>query len=267
MSTMAWKGAWSLVTGASSGLGEELAKQLAQRGASLELSARSVDKLEALAASLRASHGIEVRVVPADLSVPGEAAALLARIEALGVPIDHLVANAGVGAFDPFAEQTAEAQAEMIRLNCEALVILTHGLVPPMLERRRGGVMLVASTASFQPTPLFATYAATKAFVRSFGEALAEELRGSGVTINVLCPGPVHTGFQARAGSHIGGSQRSLVLDADETVRQGLVAYERGAVVFVPGTTNRVGATLASVLPNRLVVRAVARMMRDRGER
>ena len=259
-----FEGRWATVTGASSGLGAELAKQLARRRANLILTARSADKLDALASSLGASEGIETRVISADLSVPDGAARLAEAVDALDVDVEHLFANAGAGTWGAFVDQSSESQTSMLRLNCEALVVLTHHFAGGMVRRRRGGIMLVASTASFQPTPNFGTYAATKGFVRSFGEALAQELAVHGVVLNVLCPGPVATGFQARAGSAIVGSQKNLELSAEETVRQGLAAYERGKVLFVPGVGNKVGRALSTLLPNRLVVPALARLLKDR---
>jgi short-subunit dehydrogenase len=262
-----FRGSWALVTGASSGLGEEFARQLAQRGANLVLTARSRDKLAALGAQLGAAHGVQCRVVAADLAADGGAAQLAREVDALGVAIDHVIANAGYGTWGSFEEATPSSQTEMVRLNCEALVAVVHHAIGGMVARRRGGVLLVASTAAFQPTPMFAVYGATKAFVRSFGEALADEMRGRGVRVSVLCPGPVPTGFQARANSEISAAQRSSVLSAQETVERGLAGYAAGRVTVVPGAVNRVGAIVASALPNRLVVPAVGRMMRSRSPR
>lgn len=257
-------GRWALITGASGGLGEELARQLAERGCNLVLTARSRDALQALAAQIGAAHGVQARTITADLASDGGLTALLRELDALGVAIDHVVANAGFGTWGAFAEQSAPSQTEMVRLNCEALVGVVHHLVPGMIARRRGGVLLVASTAAFQPTPMFAVYAASKAFVRSFGEALAEELRGSGVRVSVLCPGPVPTGFQARAGIEIPPAQRAAVLTAQATVERALAGYGAGRVLVVSGAVNRAGAALATAIPNRLVVPVVRQLMRTR---
>lgn len=254
-------GSWALVTGASSGLGEEIARQLAERGANLVLTARSRDKLAALAAQLGAAHGIQARVIPADLAADRGAHELGRELDALGLPIDHVIANAGFGSWGELAGQSAIDVAQMVRVNCEALAVIVHHCLPPMLARRRGGVMLIASTASFQPTPMFAVYGATKAFVRSFGEALAEEVRGKGPRVSVVCPGPVATGFQARAGSTIGKAQRSSVLSAEECVSLAIDGYCAGRTIVIPGAVNRAGAILATVTPNRIVVPLVRRMM------
>lgn len=258
-------GSWALVTGASAGLGEELARQLAARGANVVLTARSGDALSALAAKLGAAHGVQARTIIADLGADDGLATLSRELDALGVPIDHVFANAGFGAFGPFESTSTEAQVGMVRVNCEALVGIVHHAIGGMIARRRGGVLLVASTAGFQPTPMFATYGATKAFVRSFGEALAEEMRGRGVRVSVLCPGPVPTKFQSRAGSRIGAARGPSVLSAEQTITAALAGYEAGRVVIVPGAVNRIGATIASALPNRIVVPVVRRMMQARG--
>jgi short-subunit dehydrogenase len=257
-------GSWVLVTGASSGLGAEFARQLAARRAHLILTARSGDKLAALAQELAQAHAVETEVVALDLGAPGGAERLCAEVDRRGHAVAHLVSNAGFGAAGPFLDQEAARQAEMVRLNCEALTTLSHHFVRPMVAQGQGGVIHVASVASFQSAPYMAVYAATKAFVLSFSEGLAEELRKSGVRVMALCPGPVPTGFQAAAGADIAPSQRRSVLSAAETVRRGLRAYEQGKTVYIPGGLNRTGAVVSQLLPRAVVRRTVAKMMRDK---
>lgn len=262
---MDFQRSWCLVTGASSGLGESFARQLAERRANLVLTARSGDKLKSLAAELIHAHGISVEVIALDLGAPGGAAALAAEVDARGRTIDHLISNAGFGSGGPFIECDPAREAEMVRLNCEALVTLSRHYLPRMAARGAGGVIHVASIAGFQPTPYMATYAATKAFVLSFSAALSEELRATGVRVMALCPGPVPTGFQATTGFGISPAQRRAVLSADETVRRALRAYVAGKDVYVPGSYNLLGTLSVKLLPRNVVVKTVARMMKARG--
>lgn len=255
-------GQWALVTGASSGLGEQFARQLASRGLGVVLTARSVDRLESLAAELGSAHGVGTRVVGADLSVAGGIDQFLKALDALEVPIDHLVGNAGFGVHGELARSDPAEQRRMVTLNCEAIVALSRALVPGMIERGRGGVITVGSTAGFQPAGSLATYAASKAFAISFTEALHEELKPHGVRAMVLCPGPVPTGFQQRAKIKIVPAQKAMVIDAGETVRRALAAYEAGETVFVPGALNKIGAVLGSKAPRALVRSVTYRLMR-----
>ncbi len=260
-----WADSWVLVTGASSGLGEELARQLAAKRANLVLSARTTARLESLAAELAARHGVETRVVPMDLSTPDGAARLCDAVDALGIPIDHLVNNAGFGSRMRFIESPVERELSMVRLNCESLLALTHHFLPGMVARRRGGVIQLSSIAGFQPTPFFASYGATKAFVLSLSAALAAEVRGHGVRVMAFCPGPVQTGFQQAAGMPVtdltkqGLRTRLSLLSAEETVRRGLAAYEQGREVYVPGLVNRLITLAIKVVPRSIVVNAAAK--------
>ena len=258
-------GSWVLVTGASSGLGEEFARQLAAARANLILTARSRDKLEALARALAAQHGIAAEVIARDLGAVGGADALCDEVARLGHPVEHLISNAGFGLGGPVLKGDSARLGEMVRLNCEALVVLSRRLLPSMVERGRGGVLHVASIAGFQPAPFMTTYAATKAFVLSFSEGLAEELRSTGVRVCALCPGPVPTGFQAVAGTGIAPSQRRSILSAEETVRRGLSAYARGQAVYVPGGINKVSSLGSRILPRATMRRLVGNMMRAKG--
>ena len=256
------RGRWALITGASSGLGEEFARQLAARGCHLLLTARRGDKLGELAAALGAAHGVPTEVVALDLGAPGGAARLLDEVARLGHPVELLVSNAGFGYSGAILEADPARLGDMVRLNCEALVVLTTALLPAMVARGSGGILHVSSLAAYQPTPFMADYGATKAFVSSFSEAVAEEVRGSGVRVMALCPGPVPTGFQAAAGAHIAPSQRRAVMSAAEMVRRGLDDFVAGRTVSVPGSINQLMLFASRRMPRRLLVRAVGRLMR-----
>jgi short-subunit dehydrogenase len=259
-----FRGTTALVTGASSGIGEVFARRLADAGANVVVTARSRDKLEALAGELAARHGVRVDVVVADLSEPDGAGELVRGVRALGGFVEHLVNNAGFGSVGKLASAEPERLSQMVRLNCEALVVLTREYLPEMIARRRGGVIQVASTAAYQPMPFMATYGATKAFVLSFSSAVAEELRGTDVRMLALCPGPVPTGFQEVAGIQP-GAERVAALSAEDTVDQALEAYRRGKHVVVPGTVNRLQTTFSKHAPQGVVARAVAGAMRRMG--
>jgi short-subunit dehydrogenase len=259
-----FEGQWALITGASSGLGEQFARQLAARHANLILTARSRDKLETLAKELAQAHGIQTEVIALDLGETGGAARLCEAVDRLGHPVAHLVSNAGFGRYGPFLDGDVAHQAEMVRLNCEALMVLSHHFLRQMVARGSGGVIHLASVASFQAAPYMAVYAATKAFVLTFSEAVGEEVRGTGVRCLALCPGPVPTGFQQAAGAEIAASQRRAILSAEETVTRGLRAYERGRAVYIPGGMNRAGAIGSQLLPRAMVVRTVGKMMKGK---
>ncbi len=258
-------GTWALVTGASSGLGEEFARQLAARRANLILTARSDDKLKALATQLHEAHGISTEVIAHDLGKPDGAAELCQRVDALGHQVAHLISNAGLGDGGPFAKSELAKQTDQVRLNCEALTVLSHHFFPKLLARGAGGILHVASIAGMQPVPYMATYGATKAYVISFSLALWEEARGTGVRVHALCPGPVPTGFQKVAGLAISPSQKSAVLSAEDTVRRGLKAYEKGKAWLIPGGMNKIMSTGSNLLPRTTVTRMVGNMMKKRG--
>ena len=222
---------WAVVTGASSGIGREFALALAERGKPVLAVARNGERLSALADEV-ARRGGRLEPLIADLSRPEGIASLLAA--AAGREVELLVNNAGAASYGPFLTLSPERERELIRLNVEAVVALTHGLLPAMLERGRGGVINVASIVAFQPMPYFATYAAGKAFVLSFSEALDEELRGSGVRVSVVAPGVTSTGFSDSAGSHY-PERRFPHLEAQRVVKAALRAHEHGHTVKVVG--------------------------------
>ena len=219
----------ALITGASSGIGEEFARQLAGRGYDLVLVARRKDRLEQLAEQIPTT----AHVIARDLA--SEAAELPGRVANLAVDVDLLVNNAGFGLRGHFVELDAEREAEMVRLNCEAVVRLTHAFVPRMIERGRGGVITVGSTAGMQPLPYETTYAATKAFAISFTEALSMELRRTGVRALVVNPGPVKTEWQAVAGYDENTRRMPGMISAEQCVTDALMAFDRGKRSVIPG--------------------------------
>ncbi len=251
-----------LITGASSGIGEELARLFAADGSDLVLVARSRERLRALAGELAERHGVAARVEVVDLTAAGACAELVERLAADGVAVDVLVNNAGYGARGAAAELDLERQLGIIRLNVEALTELTRRLLPAMLERRRGGVLNVASTAAFQPGPFMAVYYATKAYVQSFSEALAEELRGSGLTVTSLAPGPTLTGFQSEAEMEDTVLFRFGAMEVAPVARAGHRAFRRGRVVVIPGLANRL-LTFSNRLAPRWLTRRVVRRLQD----
>jgi short-subunit dehydrogenase len=246
---------WVVVTGASSGLGREFALALAARGHPVLAVARRGERLSALADEVRA-HGGELEPLVADLSTAVGIDALLARVAELDVEL--LVNNAGVATYGSFASLSPERERELVRLNVEAIVALTRGLLPSMLARGRGGVINVASQMAFQPMPYFATYAASKAFVLSFSEALSEELRGTGVRVTAVAPGFVTTEFSNVAGSH-DPERRFPHLRPRQVVKASLRAHDRGRTVKVVGALY-VFLTVAG----RFAPRAVIRLMMGR---
>jgi short-subunit dehydrogenase len=219
----------ALVTGASSGIGEEFARQLAARGYELVLVARREERLEDLARELPST----THVIASDLAT--EAPALPGRVEALGVDVDLLVNNAGFGIRGRFLEAPGERYAEMVRVNCEAVVVLTRAFLPEMIERGQGGVIVVASTAGMQPLPYEAAYSASKAFALTFTEALHEELRGTGVRALAVNPGPVKTEWQAVAGYDEKTRVMPGMISAEKCVEDALRAFDRGRRSVITG--------------------------------
>jgi uncharacterized protein len=245
----------ALITGASSGIGLELARRLAKDGHDVILVARSESKLRDLAAEL----GPSTRVIAADLSSPDAAAS----IHAQAPEVDILVNNAGVGDFGPFADAELAKTMSMIQLNVASLTELTHRYVGVMRTRGSGRIMNVASTAAFQPGPLMAVYYATKAYVLSFSEALSEELRGSGVTVTALCPGPTESGFQAGADMESSKLVRDRKLPSSADVAAfGVAAMMKGDPVAVPGLRNKVLASSVRFTPRPVIRRLVHSMQR-----
>jgi short-subunit dehydrogenase len=246
-----------LVTGASSGIGLELARCFAADGCRLVLVARNKAGLQTLAQELRQAHGVEVTVLPADLASPETPARLFTELQQAGVTVDVLVNNAGFGAHGNFAALPLQRQLEMVQVNVTTLMHLTGLFLPGMIERRRGGVLNVASTAAFQPGPGMAIYFATKAFVLSFGEALAEELAGTGLVVTTLCPGPTKTNFGKVANFRGGDHLTRYGMSAEAVARYGHCAFRRGRVLAIPGFGNRLLTLVVRLTPRRLVRKIV----------
>lgn len=242
----------ALITGASAGLGAEFARQLAKKGYDLILVARDKARLESLAAEL---SGTQCEVFPADLTKPEERKALEIKI-ASSAPLDLLVNNAGFGTFGAFHELDIDKEEEEIELNITALVRLSRAALPGMIARGKGQLLNVSSVAGFNPGPFNATYCATKAFVTSFTEALAEEASGTGVHVMALCPGFTRTEFQERSKVKAESIPNIAWQSAAKCVEEALYALERGDVVFVPGALNRVAVAATSITP-----RAIARKL------
>jgi uncharacterized protein len=247
----------ALVTGASSGIGAELAKQLSGRGYEVILVARRAERLEQLASELPGP----THVIPCDLA--NDAASLPGKVAELGLQVDVLVNNAGFGTHGRFAEIDPEREAEQVRLNCEAVVRLTHAFLPGMLERGRGGVITVASTAGMQPIPYETTYSASKAFARTFSDALSGELRGTGVRALSVNPGPVPTEWQQVAGYEpdylpsVPGK-----ISAEQVASESLRAFERGRHTIIPGFVIRWFVRINKPAPASIKLRVLERMYR-----
>lgn len=241
----------ALITGASSGLGAEFAKEFAQRGYDLVVTARREDKLAALATDLAGSNGASVTVIAADLSSDDGCRALLAGLIEREIDVDVLVNNAGAAHTGPFADMPPGRALELVDLNVRALVQLTEGVLPGMRARGRGHVLNVASIVGFQAVPGMTAYSASKAFVLSFSEGLAEELVGSGVRVTALCPGLTKT--EMVADLDVAQVPELLMADAGQVVRDGVSAMKRGEVVYVPGAANQALVTWLGIQPRSIV--------------
>jgi uncharacterized protein len=260
VAAMNYKGQRALVTGASSGIGESFARELARRGADLVLVARSRDKLTTLAANLNRSFGVAADVAVVDLARHSAAEDLAAELSGRDLQIDILVNNAGFGLFAPLDQADGAVLSDMVQLNVAALVDLTRLYLPGMLDRDRGAIINVGSTAGFQPVPYMAVYGATKAFVLSFTEALWAETRGTGVRVTALCPGSTDTGFFDVAGADAQVGRR---ISPEQVVHAALRALDRRrSTVVTGGAANWLLTNSPRLAPRQLVARMAERTMR-----
>jgi len=246
----------ALVTGASSGIGVDLARELAGRGQNVVLVARRADRLEALAGELAAAHGVRAEALSADLLDPAAVSALPGRVAALGLDVSILINNAGYGSAGQFVDLDGQVESDMVRLNCEAVVALSSAYAPGMVEREAGAILVVASSAAMQPLPGQATYAASKAFALSFAEALHTELSHRGVAVTALCPGPVDTEFAERAGmteafAAVPSFARVAPEDCAKAAIDGLAANRR---VVVPGLAIKAATTSSRYTPHAVLL-------------
>jgi uncharacterized protein len=259
----------ALVTGASAGIGTELSRELAARGHGVVLVSRRKDRLVALARELEATHGVRSHALICDLANSSSRARLPARIANLGIDVEILVNNAGFATGGPFHESPGERELQQVRVLVEAVVALTSAFVPAMVKRGRGAILNVASTAGMQPMPYSAGYAAAKAYVLSFSEAIHQELSGRGVTVTALCPGPVKTDFWDQAGWQLKGGQSfenaipsPALISPSHAARAGVKGLAAGERVVVPGLPMRTAMLASRYLPNAVKLPVMEWMMR-----
>lgn len=261
------EGKTALITGASSGIGYELAKCFARDGYNLVLVARSGDELRKIAAQLTSEYGISVKVIPKDLSLLMSPQEIFEQIQAEGIAIDFLVNNAGFGTYGTFSNTNLKDELEMMQVNMVSPTHLTKLFLPGMIARGQGRIMNVASMAAFQPGPLLAVYCASKGYVLSFSEALAEELRNTGVTVTALCPGPVKTGFAKRA-----KTERTRIMlrgilnrvwEAEDVAAIGYHGLMQGKTIVIPGKRYIISAFIVRCVPRKLARKSARKLMEE----
>ncbi len=247
-----------LITGASSGIGYELTKLFGRDLYNLVLVARSESKLQQIASELTEQFGIVVKVIAKDLSLPASPEEIWQQLQTEGITIDILVNNAGFATYGFFAENQLEPELKMMQLNIVTLTHLTKLFLPNMVAQKAGKILNIASTAAFQPGPLMTVYYASKAYVLSFSEALANELQGTGVTVTALCPGPTASGFQARANMENSKLVKDKpVMDANQVASIGYRGLLNNQTVIIPGLQNKFLALIVRFLPRNLVTKIV----------
>jgi uncharacterized protein len=254
----------TLITGASAGIGAEFARLLAAEGGTLVITARREERLEALAEELRRAHGVRVETIVADLALRETADLLAKKTRALGLEVTTLINNAGFGLTGAFADQPADRVIEMLELNVVALTRLTRIFLPEMRARQAGGIINVASIAAFLPGPYMSVYYASKAYVLSFSEAIAHELRGSGVVVTALCPGATKTEFQEVAGMTDTPLLRRLSMSSREVARLGLAGHRAGKTVVITGIGNKLAPFAARLAPRGVMARLAASLQKGR---
>lgn len=257
--TANWAGKWALITGASAGIGVAFAEELGAGGTNLVLTARRKDRLEELARRLTAAYKVSVEVFPADLADSNAPDKIFAFTKEKGIEVDLLINNAGFGQYGEFPSIEKQRWLDMVQVNCHAVVHLTRLYLPEMVARRRGDILILASTASFQAVPYISTYAATKAFDLLFAEGLAEEMKPYGIRVCALCPGSTESEFHAVAGQE--KFQRKAET-AEKVVRTGLKALAAGKSYIISGLGNYLGAHGERLVPRRLVTRIAAGMFK-----
>lgn len=255
-----WRGKWALVTGASAGIGVALATQLAAGGTHLVLTARRRDRLEELSRKLKAAHEIQTEILVADLAQAAAPEKIYEFTRQKGIAIDLLINNAGFGQYGELTKVETKRLLDMVQVNCTAIVHLTRLFLPDMVARRRGDILILASTASFQAVPYISTYAASKAFDLFFAEGLAEEMKPHGIRVCALCPGSTESEFHAVAGQEqfTGGN----VETAEKVARTGLQALAAGKSYVISGLGNYLGAHSQRIVPRRAVTRIAANIFR-----
>jgi uncharacterized protein len=252
----------TLITGASTGIGAALADVFAEHGHDLVLVARRRDRLEARAAELERTRGVKVACVSVDLADAAGPLRLFDAVAAQGIEVEHLVNNAGAGLYGKFLTTDLDAELKMIQLNVTSVVELTKRFLPGMIQRRRGRILNVASTAAFVPGPWMSVYYATKAFVLSFSGAIDDELRSNGITVTTLCPGPTESEFKVRAGSQRSRLFEAFVMDAPTVARVGYDGMMKGKIVAIPGLRNKLIPVAARLIPRSMVARLSHRAAR-----
>lgn len=255
-----WRGKWALVTGASAGIGVALATQLAAGGTHLVLTARRRDRLQELSRKLQAAHKIETEILAADLAQAAAPEEIYEFTRQKGIAIDLLINNAGFGQYGELTRVETQRLLAMVQVNCTAVVHLTRLFLPDMLARRRGDILILASTAAFQAVPYISTYAASKAFDLFFAEGLAEEMKPHGIRVCALCPGSTESEFHAVAGQEQFTGKN--VETAEKVARTGLQALAAGKSYVISGLGNYLGAHSQRIVPRRTVTRIAASMFR-----